>query len=177
MDHLQDRWLSIKEICAYLGVSDDTVYRWIKFHDMPTHKMGRLWKFKINEIDERKVDMFIDNPIEHIEVTSSERNVFSSQGIDVKLGTVHSVKGQTHTATLFLECFNDGFNANQLIEHLTGNPADKVKGVRNKKSALKIAYVAMSRPTHFLCAAFHIDRIPTTAHKKLEDLGWSLVTI
>jgi len=51
MDHLQDRWLSIKEICAYLGVSDDTVYRWIKFHDMPTHKMGRLWKFKINEID------------------------------------------------------------------------------------------------------------------------------
>lgn len=52
MDHLQDRWLSIKEICAYLGVSDDTVYRWIKFHDMPTHKMGRLWKFKINEIDE-----------------------------------------------------------------------------------------------------------------------------
>lgn len=52
MDHLQDRWLSIKEICAYLGVSDDTVYRWIKSHDMPTHKMGRLWKFKINEIDE-----------------------------------------------------------------------------------------------------------------------------
>lgn len=43
MDHLQDRWLSIKEICAYLGVSDDTVYRWIKIHEMPTHNMGRDW--------------------------------------------------------------------------------------------------------------------------------------
>ena len=52
MDHLLDRLLSIKGIWAYRGVSDDTVYRWIKFHDMPTHKMGRLWKFKINEIDE-----------------------------------------------------------------------------------------------------------------------------
>lgn len=52
MNHLQDRWLSVKEICEYLGVSNDTVYRWIEFHEMPTHKMGRLWKFKKDEIDE-----------------------------------------------------------------------------------------------------------------------------
>ncbi|MDD4310665.1 MAG: helix-turn-helix domain-containing protein [Candidatus Cloacimonetes bacterium] len=51
MDHLQDRSLSIKEICANLGVNDDTVNRWIKFRDKPTHKKERLWKFKINEID------------------------------------------------------------------------------------------------------------------------------
>ncbi len=52
MNHLEDRWLSVKEICEYLGVSSDTVYRWIEFHKMPTHKMGRLWKFKKDEIDE-----------------------------------------------------------------------------------------------------------------------------
>lgn len=170
----------VKQICKHACDNETCTHRGDVYptcvFDQISQYLKQSWLPHF-EIDERKVDMFIDNPIEHIEVTSSERNVFSSQGIDVKLGTVHSVKGQTHTATLFLECFNDGFNANQLIEHLTGNPADKVKGVRNKKSALKIAYVAMSRPTHFLCAAFHIDRIPTTAHKKLEDLGWSLVTI
>ena len=50
MNYLLDRWLSIKKICVYLGVSDDTVYRWVKIHEMPTPKMERLFKFKISEI-------------------------------------------------------------------------------------------------------------------------------
>jgi len=50
MNYLLDRWLSIKKICVYLGVSDDTVYRWVKTHEMPTSKMGQLFKFKISEI-------------------------------------------------------------------------------------------------------------------------------
>jgi excisionase family DNA binding protein len=47
-----DRWLSITEICEHLGVSNDTVYKWIDRHDMPAHRMGRLWKFKKDEVDE-----------------------------------------------------------------------------------------------------------------------------
>jgi len=49
---MKDRWLSVDEICKYLGVSNDTVYRWINRHHMPAHRMGRLWKFKKDEIDE-----------------------------------------------------------------------------------------------------------------------------
>ena len=26
----EDRWLSIGEICAHLGISSDTVYKWIE---------------------------------------------------------------------------------------------------------------------------------------------------
>jgi excisionase family DNA binding protein len=33
-------------------VVPDTVYRWIKASRMPAHKVGRLWKFKISEVDE-----------------------------------------------------------------------------------------------------------------------------
>lgn len=47
----EDRWLSVSEICSYLGVSSDTVYKWIGAHDMPAHRMGRLWKFKKAEVD------------------------------------------------------------------------------------------------------------------------------
>ena len=52
MAEVEDRWMSVDEIRRHLGVSDDTVYRWIERHVMPAHKMGRLWKFKRSEVDE-----------------------------------------------------------------------------------------------------------------------------
>lgn len=51
MSEMEDRWLSVDEIGKYLGVSNDTVYRWIDKYAMPSHRMGRLWKFKKNEVD------------------------------------------------------------------------------------------------------------------------------
>ena len=50
MVEMEDRWLSVDEISKHLGVSNDTVYRWIG-RNMPSHRMGRLWKFKKNEVD------------------------------------------------------------------------------------------------------------------------------
>lgn len=49
---MEDRWLSVDEIGTYLGVKRDTVYKWISERSMPGHKIGRLWKFKTNEVDE-----------------------------------------------------------------------------------------------------------------------------
>ena len=52
MPEMKDRWLSVGEIGEYLGVSSDTVYRWISTYSMPAHRMGRFWKFKKDEIDD-----------------------------------------------------------------------------------------------------------------------------
>jgi excisionase family DNA binding protein len=52
MSEITDRWLSINEISQYLGVSSDTVYKWIERKSLPAHKIGRLWKFKKEEVDE-----------------------------------------------------------------------------------------------------------------------------
>ena len=49
---MEDRWLSVDEIAAYLGIKRDTVYRWISERNMSGHKIGRLWKFRKEEIDE-----------------------------------------------------------------------------------------------------------------------------
>jgi excisionase family DNA binding protein len=46
------RWLSTDEIADYLGVKRDTIYKWIGRHNMPAHKVGRLWKFRKHEIDD-----------------------------------------------------------------------------------------------------------------------------
>jgi excisionase family DNA binding protein len=51
MAEIDDRWLSVDEISKYLGVGKDTVYKWIDKHGMPAHRMGRLWKFKKDQVD------------------------------------------------------------------------------------------------------------------------------
>ena len=47
-----DRWLSVDEIAEYLGVKRDTIYKWIDRKKMPAHKVGILWKFKRDEVDD-----------------------------------------------------------------------------------------------------------------------------
>lgn len=49
---MSNRWVSVEEIAEYLGISKDTVYAWIAKKDMPAHKVGRLWKFKTEEVDD-----------------------------------------------------------------------------------------------------------------------------
>ena len=48
---VEERWVSMDDICKYLGVSRDTVKKMIRTKDMPAYKMDRKWKFKISEID------------------------------------------------------------------------------------------------------------------------------
>ncbi len=45
-------WVSVEDVAAHLGVAKDSVYRWIEKKDLPAHKMGRLWKFQLSEVDE-----------------------------------------------------------------------------------------------------------------------------
>jgi len=49
---MEDRWLSVDVIAACLGIKRDTVYKWIADKRMPAHKVGRLWKFRKEEVDE-----------------------------------------------------------------------------------------------------------------------------
>lgn len=48
---MPEQWLSVEEIASHLGISKDTVYAWINKKKMPAHRIGRLWKFKITEVD------------------------------------------------------------------------------------------------------------------------------
>lgn len=44
-------WSSLEKVSAYLGVNKDTIRNWIKKTDIPAHKIGRQWKFKLSEVD------------------------------------------------------------------------------------------------------------------------------
>lgn len=51
IDNVNESWVGINEAAAHLGVTKDTIRNWIKRTDIPAHKIGKLWKFKLSELD------------------------------------------------------------------------------------------------------------------------------
>jgi excisionase family DNA binding protein len=48
----EERWVDVGEVATHLGVRRESVYRWIEAKGLPAHKVGRLFRFKLSEIDE-----------------------------------------------------------------------------------------------------------------------------
>ncbi len=48
---MPEPWVSVQAVATHLGVAKDSVYRWIDNKGLPAHKIGRLWKFKLSEVD------------------------------------------------------------------------------------------------------------------------------
>jgi len=44
-------WVSLEEIAKHLAVSQDTIHRWIRNRGLPAHKVGRIWRFKVSQVD------------------------------------------------------------------------------------------------------------------------------
>ncbi|MCK5055236.1 MAG: ATP-dependent helicase [Candidatus Aminicenantes bacterium] len=135
--------------------------------------------FEINGLNRETKD-FISNinqgaVIENSEKSSEEQdnkrnNIYQNKenGIKVKVGTVHSVKGKTHMATLYMETYYDkNYEFPRLTKSFFGEKHNLVIGKKNmkgheidvrKKQSTKMVYVGFSRPTHLLCFAVHKDR-------------------
>lgn len=105
--------------------------------------------------------------------------------VEIEVGSIHSVKGQTHTATLVMESFWYEHNLESLREWIL-DPSrewEERDGVR-KKTRLKLHYVAVTRPTHLLCLAmkrsgFEDDRgnLDSVRIRALEKRGWRVVEL
>jgi len=47
-----ERWMTLEETAEYLQVSRDSIYRMAQKGEIPASKVGNLWRFKKEEIDE-----------------------------------------------------------------------------------------------------------------------------
>lgn len=47
-----ENWIGTDEAAQYLGVKVSTLRKWLKDKKIPSHKVGKLWKFKKSELDE-----------------------------------------------------------------------------------------------------------------------------
>lgn len=83
MSQLTERWVSSREIAVHLGVNKDTLQRWINNKTIPCHRVGRLWKFKISEVDawvQIGESAFADNKMEEVNMINfgdAERKIVS----------------------------------------------------------------------------------------------------
>ena len=48
----EERWVGVEDVATHLAVAKDSVYRWIEERGLPAHRVGRLFRFKLSEIDE-----------------------------------------------------------------------------------------------------------------------------
>jgi superfamily I DNA/RNA helicase len=106
---------------------------------------------------------------------ASETNVYrcSKTGLRMQVGTVHSVKGETHLATLYLETVYQSKHESDRLPHCFCNKGNNFCSDYEKETA-RVAYVAMSRPTNFLCFAIHQERYEAI---KRQVAGWEIIDL
>ncbi|WP_026573932.1 UvrD-helicase domain-containing protein [Bacillus sp. UNC438CL73TsuS30] len=126
-----------------------------------------------------KLKTFFEGTQFEVEVSQSSLNIFSytcddGTTINIDIDTIAGVKGETHTATLYLETFYRNYDVSSLIDSFKGHKKEKIG--KMGKVALKNAYVAMSRPSHLLCVA--AQRSSIEGHEEeLEKAGWEIVEV
>lgn len=100
-----------------------------------------------------------------------------SRRLEVHIGTVASMKGETHLASLVLESYGGQSRRHDLKEalpiladlhDLDPNMSKLLQG------QFRNLYVAMSRPTQFLCLASNRARVSEECLVKLTAMGWPI---
>jgi len=127
-------------------------------------------------------------PVPETGATKCKDNIYryseGNETVHIRVGSIHSVKGETHAATLVLETFWHDHNLESILKWL----CDYKRGctgvgvrIRNR---LKIHYVAMTRPSHLLCLAIKRTSLENANGKpklelceRLKDLGWRIVPV
>lgn len=93
----------------------------------------------------------------------------------IQVRSIHSAKGETHTATLVLETYWYTHNLEDMRPWLDGTQSGEVSSSR-QNTRLKAHYVAMTRPSHLLCLAIKkstMDGCEGLA-KRFRDRGWQI---
>ena len=120
---------------------------------------------KVNLNEKGKPNMFI------------YRDISTGRSVEIAIGSIHSVKGRTHLATLVLETFTRTHNMKNILSQLASiKKTDSIKtsmGIMR----LKCQYVAMTRAKALLCLALPIDSVKNNQRSALEKLGWNIEEI
>ena len=97
--------------------------------------------------------------------------------VEIEIGTVASMKGETHLATLVLESLGHPSRRFDLAEALPVLAGLKVRDPKISEAVLsqfRSLYVGMSRPTSFLCLAVNQARVSTDCIAALQRKGWKV---
>jgi DNA helicase II / ATP-dependent DNA helicase PcrA len=120
--------------------------------------------------------------------SASSVNLFSYPPNDprvaIRLGSIHSVKGETHTATLVLETFWHNHNLEKLLPWLRGKKVGGAGAGQRDTNRLKLHFVAMTRPSNLLCLAMKRSSfaredgaLDQQLIADLQNMGWRIIEL
>lgn len=97
--------------------------------------------------------------------------------VEVRVGSIHSVKGETHTATLVLDTFYIKHHLTMLKPWLIGKKSGGGSENETLLSRLRQHYVAMTRPSHLVCLAMREDCLSNGDVAALQSRGWRVARV
>jgi len=143
--------------------------------------------FSEEEASTNMVNENISNESDYL-ASLPDNKISHSDGFQIELSTIHSVKGETHDATLIVETKNHTFDFETMLSYLTGDlPSDEHqnrqlpdkpnsrRAFKPNKVFMRQFYVAMSRPKYLLCLALHKERISVEQKTLLREKGWKII--
>lgn len=105
-----------------------------------------------------------------------------ADGVDIRMSSIHSEKGKTHSATLILETFRKTHFIQKLMPWLEGKATAAKRPQEAAKKDMMLMYVGMTRPTHMLCLAIRQSSLGEGAAGEkrrvaLKTAGWSILEL
>jgi DNA helicase II / ATP-dependent DNA helicase PcrA len=148
----------------------------LELRDQIKSAMQPIWATTLKTTDFLNDDS-IDATSEASNEAAQAKNQFvADNGIVIHIGTVHSAKGETHTATLYMETeYQTKTDATRLINFLKGNRNKAELGKARHQQNLNIAHVAFSRPTQLLAFACRASSISGHEDGLIKN-SWVIIT-
>lgn len=136
-----------------------------------------LEKFKVLSVFEDVGESGILN------TSASARCEISFQGrsLNIGLGTVAGMKGETHAASLVMESYGGTsrkFDVTLGLEYIAGISDKHISKLpKTQQAQMRNLYVAMSRPAKLLCLAANKNRVSQDLRDALLIKGWHIVEV
>ncbi|MDK2907182.1 MAG: hypothetical protein PWP02_958 [Thermosipho sp. (in: thermotogales)] len=105
---------------------------------------------KIDGFEVNNFKRILNKNLNKLFIVKENKNKYVKNDIEVFIDTVHGVKGETHTATLYLETFyKNKTDMERILDFLYNNKKED----DIIKQTLNVFYVGISRPRVLLCIA------------------------
>lgn len=148
--------IEIREIDELFDSSEykNIIYHYFKDKDIKV-LLDKIKNYFKNKYDIKKFEKEFELVFDFNEENKNNKleNKYKHENITVEINTVHGVKGETHTATLYLETYYKKYDVSSFINGY-------LKKTKLKDSETKnILYVGSSRAKYLLCLAIDKNNI------------------
>lgn len=175
----------VRSLCRHLAIErgHTAAANWPACIDAMFTGLKHLMPTAVDQAAFRALDAFevpvgADAPL--AAATNQHLVLHEDRSLIVHLGTIASVKGETHLATLVLEAHAYPAKCHDLqgalVSIATGATLSH-KATESTRSFYRNLYVATSRPSHLLCIAMNRERAADAHIQALRDRGWTVVCL